>query len=1089
MMIRSKRQVVNVLKYWSTVEFFSPFDLDSELLSSENKAIDIDKDTRELPWLSEKNILDDESYYSYCIYFLPFEKSELTKLSKQKFGSINENEDYYLQDEGSSCFAKLYVDHYGTPSFKNFSISTLPWAMNLLARDHIESLRWDNFCSLQENLKSKVNDLIERISHHENFPNILMLENIHEIIGYLLESLNTTLNYNSLAIITIKKKDRKKQNDDTNTELDTKKTPLDSTSNDPDDYLPILNSFYIKDLEKVISHQNHNHHVTLNAYINGVSQERKIDLYNPINQNILLDKLNPKYMNNGRWPNNKNHSMSLMQQYAINECFNPTNATGVFSVNGPPGTGKTTMYQDIIAENIVRRAAVLSHFNKVEDTFEGKTELRINTKTETMQRTIRNIHHSLTGYEMLVASSNNAAVENISRDLPLVRKLEKDYQKECTYLKSVAYKYVAEINGKKQIIELPDTDKPWGLISATLGNSSNCNKFVSRIFFSNNSDEDKAKRLDNGSYLTLYEWSDKYSGPTFEQAKNHFKHAEEQLATYLNEINTYSELFYCVNDQIYLSQYQKYENYVIEQNDILNKSLETELFINKHISIIQERNELLKIDVRLELANKPHFIHRIFNTKINKTYKTRLNELQKKSLVYSQEYDQYYDQLKDVIKSIGNCRYEILTAETQLNNLKLKKDEYNKLKLRFQDMPVPPVNEIITDDMHKLSFWQNDELNDLRSKLFISALKLHEAWLAEALKSNGLKVNLFAISKILCGCSVDDKSQEILLWQTLFMIVPVISSTFASIARLFKNIDSKQLGWLLIDEAGQAVPQAAIGAMWRAKQTVVVGDPLQIEPVVTISDSLINGLANNIFQINCDKWLPNSTSVQVLADDANILGAYVSVHDSQQWIGSPLRVHRRCSDPMFSIANQIAYSNKMISAKLSKSELTSLESSCWFDVVGAVSNKQYVEEQGYFLRDFLLDVYNKNDCRLDNIFVITPFKAVKSNLINIFLGDNLRKDIAIRESKVKLNMINKWAKHNIGTVHTFQGKESDIVIFILGADQSTISAVKWASSKPNLLNVALTRAKERFYIIGDYNLWSNKPFYLTVAQLIKKSNK
>jgi hypothetical protein len=37
--------------------------------------------------------------------------------------------------------------------------------------------------------------------------------------------------------------------------------------------------------------------------------------------------------------------------------------------------------------------------------------------------------------------------------------------------------------------------------------------------------------------------------------------------------------------------------------------------------------------------------------------------------------------------------------------------------------------------------------------------------------------------------------------------------------------------------------------------------------------------------------------------------------------------------------------------------------------------------------------------------------------------------------------------------------------------------VQWASEKPNLLNVAVTRAQQRFFIIGDVELWGDARFF------------
>ena len=64
---------------------------------------------------------------------------------------------------------------------------------------------------------------------------------------------------------------------------------------------------------------------------------------------------------------------------------------------------------------------------------------------------------------------------------------------------------------------------------------------------------------------------------------------------------------------------------------------------------------------------------------------------------------------------------------------------------------------------------------------------------------------------------------------------------------------------------------------------------------------------------------------------------------------------------------------------------------------------------------------------------------------------------------------------------TPQGKESDVVLFILGGNPAKPGAKQWAAQRPNLVNVAVSRARRRLYVIGDHTAWSGYRHFDTLS--------
>jgi hypothetical protein len=365
---------------------------------------------------------------------------------------------------------------------------------------------------------------------------------------------------------------------------------------------------------------------------------------------------------------------------------------------------------------------------------------------------------------------------------------------------------------------------------------------------------------------------------------------------------------------------------------------------------------------------------------------------------------------------------------------------------------------------HQATPWFSPSTQRLCDEVFISAMAMHRAFIDAAAKP--LRHNLGALMNVFTTQTLQGSEKQALLpdlWASLFLVVPLISTTFASVNRMLGKLPPESLGWLFVDEAGQALPQAAVGALLRTCRAIVVGDPVQIEPVVALPDTLTQAVCRR-FGVDPDHYSAPSASVQALADSASSYTSEFQAHVGSRSVGVPLLVHRRCSEPMFSISNAIAYSGLMVSAKLPKPSIIRdvLGPSTWIHVEGTDEGKWCQEEGDEALR--MLRQLKQMDVNPD-LYVITPF---------VIVADRLRQ--TIRESDVLRGWVSEdewhWINERIGTVHTAQGREAEAVILVLGAPHPTQTGARgWAGGRPNLLNVAVTRAKEAIYVVGNRRLW------------------
>lgn len=178
----------------------------------------------------------------------------------------------------------------------------------------------------------------------------------------------------------------------------------------------------------------------------------------------------PQRMPGGRWPTDTRKPLVLSQQFAVNQIQDElARAVGVFAVNGPPGTGKTTMLRDVLAAVVVDRAQQLADLRNPVDAFTGELEQVVLGKTYTV--TVRGLRPEVTGFEVVVATASNGAAENVTAEIPGINAVRGQETE------ALAVDYFAAL--ASHVLG----DEAWGLIAAKLGKQKNRIDFAKRFWW------------------------------------------------------------------------------------------------------------------------------------------------------------------------------------------------------------------------------------------------------------------------------------------------------------------------------------------------------------------------------------------------------------------------------------------------------------------------------------------------------------------------------------------------------------------------------------------------------------------------------
>lgn len=776
---------------------------------------------------------------------------------------------------------------------------------------------------------------------------------------------------------------------------------------------------------------------------------------------LVLDGLGPLSVPAGGWPGR--HNLVASQQFAVNQAFHDLAAPGgrgLRAVNGPPGTGKSTLLKDIVAGVVVERARVLATLPTARAAF-GTPALRWKTK-EGRDRVIRPLLPALTGYEMVVASSNNTAVENVSRDLPRSSAVDVDQFSATNYFAEQAQLLSGE----------PDS---WGMVAAVLGKREHRRRFVD-AYWARGSDDDqrvglherlKAARRPDG---TTVSWQDAVAA--FDAASERVERLRSARGACADNVvrpdRPVATAGALAQDVVEARSRLQAARTVLQRATVAAQGAHDERSgADRDVDAAVAALESCR-------SARPGWLHRVFRRDDYVSWHERLVSRETDLDEMRTRRTRALEREGRAAAAENEARRSEESVGVEVDIVEQRAAAYEQAVATWGDaVPGPEWDATCADRAamerrERSAPWSDPEFTRARADLFLAALDLHEALLVEG--SDVVRRNLAATMDVVNGNVPHDVPARHIraAWQMLFLAVPVVSTTFDSLPRMFDRLGREDLGWLIVDEAGQVPPQQAVGALWRARRAIVVGDPLQIEPVVTV-DLDVQNLLRKHFAVDA-AWMPARRSAQATADRVTPLGTYLPFGEDDVWVGLPLRVHRRCDDPMFTISNTIAYDRSMVDGVGERPPARLLRQNTWIDVPAgpdrwnpldgqwAASLLRQIDKRG---REELSSGTRDSWDLRENVFVISPYKSV---------ADQLRRSLAA------------WLPMDkVGTIHTAQGQEAEVVILVLGGSVTDLSREVWAARTPNVLNVAVSRARRQLAVIGDLGRWSKQRHFSVLA--------
>lgn len=350
-------------------------------------------------------------------------------------------------------------------------------------------------------------------------------------------------------------------------------------------------------------------------------------------------------------------------------------------------------------------------------------------------------------------------------------------------------------------------------------------------------------------------------------------------------------------------------------------------------------------------------------------------------------------------------------------------------------------------------------------------------------------------------------------WRQAAALTPCFVMTIYQVPRYFElymgprepsHFDVGRIDLLIVDEAGQVDTPLGFPVFALAKRALVVGDEKQLSPVWSIDEQTDGEVAQGA-GISLPEWSEDLREHGLTCSAKSSLMRAASHASSWNYgTGSPglfLAEHFRCHPDIIGFCNTLLYDGMLQAKRPSSSSKLDGESVAfqWTDVPGSHDSRhgssRRNQNEAEAIAAWIVENYahyfaiyssiepdaNKRVSEDAVIGVVTPFSA-QARLIT----EELRK--AAEAVDASTGLPDKlWEKVTVGTAHRLQGAERPIVLFsaVYGQDSGQATFI---DQNPELMNVAVSRAKDLFIVFAAANRWNNGKVFGVMSGFAQRPN-